>query len=200
MAVGSVVLVQVCTQLTFLSYGTTARAARLYGSGQRAAAVAAAMAGAGSSGHCTSVALCPISNGILALLCPVLVHGGGPVAGIGLPGSAVANVVAQVLAAGLFLRALVAERAVAAPCWPAMRAQLKLGRDLVLRAVAFQSCFLSSALLGFLPAVWAGVFRVRLGFDRHLVRLAAFMVLRLGFVLVRTCGAGWAVTGAVRLS
>lgn len=276
-----------------------------------------------------------ISNGILALLCPVLVHGGGPVAGIGLPGSAVANVVAQVLAAGLFLRALVAERAVAAPCWPAMRAQLKLGRDLVLRAVAFQSCFLSatavaarasaamagahqivlqlwsflalvldslaiaaqslagaalgagdargarslawqitrygvafgimlglaftaakptlphlftsdaavlaqiphagwffvalqpvagvvfaldgvllgagdaaflrratliSALLGFLPAVWAGVFRVRLGFDRHLVRLAAFMVLRLGFVLVRTCGAGWAVTGAVRLS
>jgi Na+-driven multidrug efflux pump len=59
---------------------------------------------------------------------------------------------------------------------------------------------LISALLGFLPAVWAGVFRVRLGFDRHLVRLAAFMVLRLGFVLVRTCGAGWAVTGAVRLS
>jgi putative MATE family efflux protein len=40
LAVGSVVLVQVCTQLTFLSYGTTARAARLYGSGQRAAAVA----------------------------------------------------------------------------------------------------------------------------------------------------------------
>lgn len=78
------------------------------------------------------------------MLCPVLVHGGGPVAGIGLPGSAVANVVAQVLAAGLFLRALVAERAVAAPCWPAMRAQLKLGRDLVLRAVAFQSCFLSA--------------------------------------------------------
>ena len=30
--------------------------------------------------------------------------------------------------------------------------------------------------------------------------LAGFMVLRLGFVLVRTCGAGWAVTGAVRLS
>ena len=40
LAVGGVVLVQVSTQLTFLSYGTTARTARLYGAGRRADAVA----------------------------------------------------------------------------------------------------------------------------------------------------------------
>lgn len=221
LAVGSVVLVQVCTQLTFLSYGTTARAARLYGSGQRAAAVAegtqaswlalgiggvvviAGQLAAGplvrllaGGGPVADAALgwlrialfgAPfvlvtlagngwmrgvqdtarplryvlIGNGISALLCPVLVHGAGPVAGIGLPGSAVANVVAQVLSAGLFLRALVAERAAAAPCWPAMRAQLKLGRDLVLRAAAFQACFLSAtAVAARASAATAGAHQV----------------------------------------
>ena len=39
LAVGGVVLAQVGTQLTFLSYGTTARAARLFGAGRRADAV-----------------------------------------------------------------------------------------------------------------------------------------------------------------
>jgi putative MATE family efflux protein len=208
LAVGGVVLVQVATQLTFLSYGTTARTARLYGSGQPAAAV---MQGAQASwlalgiggvvlvagqltaasvvsllagpGPVADAALCwlrialfgapfvlvtlagngwmrgvqdtarplryvLIGNGVSVLLCPVLVHGAGPVAGIGLPGSAVANVVAQVLAAVLFLRALVrelaTERAPPWPSWPAMRAQLGMGRDLVLRAAAFQACFLSA--------------------------------------------------------
>ncbi|MGH3920791.1 MAG: MATE family efflux transporter [Pseudonocardiaceae bacterium] len=208
LAVGGVVLVQVSSGLTFLSYGTTARTARLYGSGQRAAAVAegaqaswlalgvggvvlvAGQLAAGpvvrllaGSGPVADAALgwlrialfgAPfvlvtlagngwmrgvqetarplryvlIGNGISAVLCPVLVHGAGPVAGIGLPGSAVANVVAQVLAAGLFLRALVielaAQRAPAWPSWPAMRAQLGMGRDLVLRTAAFQACFLSA--------------------------------------------------------
>ncbi|WP_460490702.1 MATE family efflux transporter, partial [Corynebacterium nasicanis] len=40
LAVGTTVQSTVTTQLTFLSYGTTARASRLYGSGKRAAAVA----------------------------------------------------------------------------------------------------------------------------------------------------------------
>lgn len=40
LAVGGVVLAQVSTQLTFLSYGTTARAARLHGAGRRVEAVA----------------------------------------------------------------------------------------------------------------------------------------------------------------
>ena len=57
---------------------------------------------------------------------------------------------------------------------------------------------LISALLGYLPVVWATFV-----FDWGLIGiwsgLAAFMVLRLGFVLARTCGAGWVVTGAVRL-
>src|SRR4051812_13345230 len=39
LAIGGVVLAQVATQLTFLSYGTTARAARLHGAGRRVAAV-----------------------------------------------------------------------------------------------------------------------------------------------------------------
>ncbi|MGH3896785.1 MAG: MATE family efflux transporter [Pseudonocardiaceae bacterium] len=207
LAVGGVVLVQVATQLTFLSYGTTARTARLYGSGRRAAAVAEGaqaswlalgigavvlVAGQLVAGPVVRVLAGPgpvadaalgwlrialfgapfvlvtlagngwmrgvqetvrplryvlIGNGISALLCPVLVHGTGPVAGIGLPGSAVANVVAQVLSAGLFLRALVVEGATAASCrpsWSMMRAQLRMGRDLVLRSAAFQACFLSA--------------------------------------------------------
>lgn len=40
LATGTAIQSQVTTQLTFLSYGTTARAARLYGQGKRAAAVA----------------------------------------------------------------------------------------------------------------------------------------------------------------
>ena len=40
LAIGGIVLAQVSTQLTFLSYGTTARAARLHGAGRRAEAVA----------------------------------------------------------------------------------------------------------------------------------------------------------------
>ena len=204
LAVGGVVLVQVATQLTFLSYGTTASTARLYGSGQRAAAVRQgaqatwlalgiggvvlvtgqlvagpvvrliAGPGAVADGALAWLRIAlfgapfllvtlagngwmrgvqdtarPLryilaGNGISAVLCPVLVHGGGPVTGFGLPGSAVANVVAQLLAAGLFLRALVVERAIRRPSWAMMRAQLSMGRDLVLRSLAFQACFLSA--------------------------------------------------------
>ncbi len=207
LAVGGVVLVQVATQLTFLSYGTTARTARLYGSGQRAAAVVQGaqatwlalgiggvvlVVGQLAAGPVVRLIAGPgpvadaalgwlrialfgapfvlitlagngwmrgvqdtarplryilVGNGISALLCPVLVHGAGPVASLGLPGSAVANVVAQVVAAGLFLRALVAERATPRPSWETMRVQLGMGRDLVLRGLAFQACFLSATVV-----------------------------------------------------
>ncbi|MGQ0577077.1 MAG: MATE family efflux transporter, partial [Pseudonocardia sp.] len=40
LAVAGIVFAQVTTQLTFLAYGTTARAARLHGAGRRADAVA----------------------------------------------------------------------------------------------------------------------------------------------------------------
>jgi len=206
LAVGGVVLVQVSTQLTFLSYGTTARTARLYGAGRRADAVAEGtqatwlalgigavllVAGQLAAGPVTRLLAGPgpvadaalgwlrialvgapfvlvtlagngwmrgvqdtvrplrfvlVGNGISAALCPVLVHGAGPVPvpGWGLNGSAVANVVAQVLSAALFARALHAEGAVRAPDWSVMRAQLGMGRDLVLRSAAFQACFLSA--------------------------------------------------------
>lgn len=91
-------------------------------------------------------------NGLSALLCPVLVHGAGDWAGWGLEGSAVANVVAQAVTAGFFLRALAVERAKAPAADPVglrpipsvLRAQSVLGRDLLLRTLGFQACFLSA--------------------------------------------------------
>ncbi|GAB3450326.1 MATE family efflux transporter [Actinophytocola sediminis] len=200
LSIGAIVLAQVSTQLTFLSYGTTARAARLHGAGRRADAVAEGvhatwlaitvglllvglgqlvagpvarlLAGPGEVADAAvswlRIALFGIpcilitmagngwmrgvqdarrplryvlfGNAVSAVLCPVLVYG----AGWGLEGSAVANVVAQVIAAALFVRALVAERVPLRPVPAMMRAQLTLGRDLVLRSLAFQACFVSA--------------------------------------------------------
>jgi putative MATE family efflux protein len=217
LAVGGIVFAQVTTQMTFLSYGTTARTARLHGAGRRSAAVGEGVQatwlalavglvvlGAGQllAGPVTRVlgdggpvaaaaeswlrvALCgaplvlvtlagngwmrgvqdtvsPLryvlaGNGLSALLCAPLVHGLGSWAGLswtglGLVGSAVANVVGQTLGAGLFLRALWRERAAAPadapvslrPAPAVLRAQLGLGRDLLARSLAFQACFLSA--------------------------------------------------------
>jgi putative MATE family efflux protein len=201
LALGGVLFTQVATQLTFLSYGTTARAARLFGAGRRdeavaegvqatwlallvglvviavgqaaAAPAAQVLAGDGAVADAAvswlRIALfgAPavlvtmagngwmrgvqdtarplryvlIGNGLSAILCPVLVH----VADWGLEGSAVANVVAQLLSAGLFLHALRQERVSLRPDRKLMRAQLGLGRDLVLRSLAFQACFISAA-------------------------------------------------------
>ncbi|PXY27976.1 MATE family efflux transporter [Prauserella muralis] len=201
LALGGTLLSLVSTQLTFLSYGTTARTARLHGAGRRAEAVsegvqatwlalvvglviagvgqvlaepvARAMSGdeaiTGEAVSWLRIALCGtpmilvtmagngwmrgvqdavrplryvlIGNGVSAVLCPVLVY---PV-GWGLEGSAVANLAAQTLSGGLFLLALARERAGLRPRPSVMWAQLRLGRDLVLRSLAFQACFLSAA-------------------------------------------------------
>ncbi|MET9634376.1 MATE family efflux transporter [Lentzea sp. NPDC006480] len=201
LALGGVLLTQVSTQLTFLSYGTTARTARLHGAGRRREAVeegvqatwlalaagllvvvlgqvfarplAELLAGRGGVADAAvewvRIALfgAPfilvtmagngwmrgvqdtrrplkyilIGNGISAVLCPALVYG----AGWGLEGSAIANVVAQVLAASLFIKALISEKVPLTPHYQAMRAQLGMGRDLVLRSLAFQACFVSAA-------------------------------------------------------
>ncbi|MFF5992848.1 MATE family efflux transporter [Prauserella flavalba] len=201
LALGGVLLSLVSTQLTFLSYGTTARTARLHGAGRRAEAVeegvqatwlalavgfvilglgqllaepvARAMSGdeaiTAEAVSWLRIALCgtpmilvtmagngwmrgvqdavrPLryvlaGNGLSAVLCPVLVY---PV-GMGLEGSAVANVVAQTVSGALFLGALARERARLRPHPSVMWAQLKLGRDLVLRSLGFQACFLSAA-------------------------------------------------------
>jgi putative MATE family efflux protein len=81
------------------------------------------------------------ANVLSAALCPILVYP----AGLGLVGSAVANVVAQTLAGLLFVGALVAERVALRPRPAVLGQQLVLGRDLLLRGAAFQACFLSAA-------------------------------------------------------
>lgn len=75
-----------------------------------------------------------------AILCPILVY---PM-GFGLVGSAIANAVAQTLAGLLFIRALVAERVDLRPQPAVMGRQLVVARDLLLRGLAFQACFLSA--------------------------------------------------------
>ncbi|MBP2323914.1 putative MATE family efflux protein [Kibdelosporangium banguiense] len=200
LSVAAIVLAQVSTQLTFLSYGTTARASRLHGAGRRAEAVAEGvqatwlavivgvilivvgqvfarpiaivLAGeqqvADAAVGWLRIALFGVpmilitmagngwmrgvqdtirplryvlaGNGLSALLCPILVH----VVGWGLEGSAIANVVAQVVSAAMFIRALIAERVPLRPEFGRMRAQLGLGRDLVLRGLAFQACWISA--------------------------------------------------------
>ena len=206
LAIGAVLLAQVSTQLNFLSYGTTARAARLHGAGRRTDAVvegaqstwlafavgALVLVGgqvvagpvtralAGGPGPVADAGLvwlrialfgAPLvlvtlagngwmrgiqdtarpmryvlaGNGLSALACPVLVYGLGPAPAMGLEGSAVANVAAQVVSAGFFGRALLRERVPLAPVPALLRAQLGMGRDLVLRSLGFQVCFLSAA-------------------------------------------------------
>ena len=204
LAVGGVVLAQVASLGTFLAYGTTARAARHHGAGDRAAAdaegvaatwiallvgvvvivvgwlaapwIATALGGGGDvAAGATSwlriavfgapgilialagngwmrgvqdtrrpVVIVLAGNGLSALACPVLVYGLGPAPALGLEGSAIANVGAQAVVGVLFVAALVRERASLRLSWRGMRAQLGLGRDLLIRSLAFQACFLSA--------------------------------------------------------
>ncbi len=201
LAIGGTVLTLVNWLGTILAYGTTGRAARRFGAGDRAAAVAEgvqaswlafgagllvavatqflagplvkALAGAesgiwqeaeswlrvaalGAPGLMLSVAgngwlrgvqdtRRPLSYvvgafGLSAVLCPLLVYP----AGFGLVGSAIANAIAQSVAGLLFVRALLAERVDLKPHPAVMKEQLVVGRDLLLRGLAFQACFLSA--------------------------------------------------------
>jgi len=86
-----------------------------------------------------------IGFAVSAVLCPLLVFGW-----LGLPrwelaGSAVANLVGQWVAALLFARALLVERVPVGLDWPVLRAQLVMGRDLFVRTLAFQICYVSAA-------------------------------------------------------
>ena len=80
------------------------------------------------------------ANVLSAILCPLLVYP----AGLGLTGSAIANVVAQTVAGVLFLLAVVRERASLRPDPSVIVNQLVLGRDLLIRGGAFQVCWLSA--------------------------------------------------------
>lgn len=202
LAVGGGLLAWAAGLLNFLAYGTTARAARRAGAGNRAGAVTEGvqatwlalglgsavlvafqlLAGpltralAGGPGYVSDageqwlriaslgVPLLLVSlagNGwlrgvqelrrpvryVLAgsllslVLCPVLVYPGG----LGLAGSAVANVAGQALTAALFVRALLAEDADWRPRPAAIGSQLVIGRDLLLRAAVLQLSFLAAA-------------------------------------------------------
>jgi putative MATE family efflux protein len=213
LAIAAVLFAQVTGQLNFLSYGTTARAARLHGAGRRAAAVGegvqatwlalavgllvlgvgqlvagpvarvlgdgGAVAAAAESWLRVALFGAPLvlvtlagngwmrgvqdtarplryvlaGNALSAVLCAPLVHGLGAFTGLGLVGSAAANLLGQTVGAGLFLLALHRERAVAPAGEPVslrpvpalLRAQLSMGRDLLVRSLAFQACFLSAA-------------------------------------------------------
>ncbi|ADD41158.1 MATE family efflux transporter [Stackebrandtia nassauensis] len=76
-----------------------------------------------------------------AILAPILVYP----AGMGLVGSAVANVAAQLVSGSLFIRALVSEGVSLRPQWSVIRRQLGLSRDLIIRGGTFQLCFISAA-------------------------------------------------------
>jgi putative MATE family efflux protein len=202
LAVGGALLAWAAALLNFLAYGTTARAARRAGAGDREGAVAEGVqatwlalalglgvlvlfqvlagpltrllaggagpvaeageqwlrvAGLGAPLLLVSLAGNGWLRGVQELrrpvryvvagslvslvLCPLLVHP----AGLGLVGSAIANVAGQALTAGLFVRALVREGAAWRPRPAALRTQLVIGRDLLLRAAVLQLSFLVAA-------------------------------------------------------
>ncbi|MDA2893177.1 MATE family efflux transporter [Mycolicibacterium sp. BiH015] len=204
LAIGALVMGVLSSQLTFLSYGTTARAARFFGAGDRRAAVeegvqatwlalgigtaivavvqltAVPLVSALAAGGEIADAALPwvriaslavpailiaaagngwmrgvqdtvrplryvvVGFGLSAVLCPVLVFGWLGAPELGLSGSAVANVVGQWLAAVLFCRALVVEKVPLGLRPAVLRAQVVMGRDLILRTMAFQACFISA--------------------------------------------------------
>ncbi|HEY1176314.1 MAG TPA: MATE family efflux transporter [Phytomonospora sp.] len=81
------------------------------------------------------------ANLLSAILVPLLVY---PL-GLGLVGSAIANVAAQAVSGAFFIRALLAEKVALRPDFGRLRRQLSTSRDLIVRGVAFQVCFLSAA-------------------------------------------------------
>ncbi|MDT5192847.1 MAG: hypothetical protein QOI28_5098 [Mycobacterium sp.] len=205
LAIGGLILSLVSSQLTFLSYGTTARAARFFGAGDRGSAVGEGVqatwlaVGLGvlvvaavevaavpllrviaDGGEIADMALRWLRIAILgapailislagngwmrgvqdtarplryvvagfalsAVLCPTLVYGWLGLPRMELAGSAVANLVGQWLAALLFCRALLAERVPLSVDFIVLRAQVVMGRDLLVRTMAFQACFVSAA-------------------------------------------------------
>jgi putative MATE family efflux protein len=115
-----------------------------------------------------------VPNLLSAALCPLLVYP----AGLGLTGSAVANAGAQTVSGGLFLSALIAERAPLRPSPPVLVRHLVLGRDLLIRGVAFQACWLSAT------AVAARFGVAALGAHQIAVQLWFFSALLLDAVAI----------------
>lgn len=205
LAIGGLILSLVASQLTFLSYGTTARSARYFGAGERDSAVgegvqatwlavglgllvvavvqvcAVPLLGVIADGGeiadealpwlrvaifgAPAILISLAGNGwmrgvqdtvrplrfvvfgfaVSAVLCPLLVYGWLGMPRLELAGSVVANLVGQWLAALLFCRALLAEGVPLRIDVGILRAQVVMGRDLLVRTLAFQACFVSAA-------------------------------------------------------
>jgi putative MATE family efflux protein len=122
------------------------------------------------------------ANLLSAVLCPVLVYP----AGLGLTGSAIANVVAQTLAGALFVRVLVATRSSLRPVPSVIGRQLVLHRDLLVRGAAMQLCFLSAT------AVAARFGTAAVGAHQIALQLWFFCALALDAVAI----AGQSLVGA----
>ena len=205
LAIAGTLLAEVVGLCTFLEYGTTAKAARLYGAGQhedaldvgvqatwlalglgtilvialevlagpalrliagsddsaalqaalqwfRIAAVGAPfmLVIAAAQGWLrafqdtrTGLVVLVASNLASVALSLTLIRGFG----LGLEGSAIANVVAQVAAAAVFVILLVRRSPALAPSWRRMVPQLRAARDLGLRSFAFTAAFLLAAAI-----------------------------------------------------
>lgn len=270
LGVGTLVLSIVSTQLTFLSYGTTARSARRFGSGDppgsvvegvqaswiavavgvlivavaypcapvvmrllvgtsspESAAVAEDAAGwlriamfgvplillsmagngwmRGVQDTRRPVVYVVVGLSLAAVLVVGLVHGVGPFPRLGLDGSAVANVIGQGVTGVLFAVRVVREaRRVAAgadrsgsrafaPDWSIIRAQLVMARDLVVRSLSFQICFVSAAAV----AARFGVAQVAA--HQLVLQLWEFMALFLDSVAIAAQALVGAALGAGRL-
>lgn len=89
----------------------------------------------------TPVRIVVLANLLSALASPLLVYP----AGLGLAGSAIANVAAQWVGGTLCVLALRREHVPSHPQWKVMGRQLVVSRDLVLRAAAFQASYLTAA-------------------------------------------------------
>lgn len=254
LAIGALILGLVGSDLTFLSYGTTARSARRFGAGDRSAAVAegvqatwlalglgvliavavqavaapmvSVVAGTRPAGGDIAAVALPwlriailgapailvslagngwlrgvqdtvrplrfvvAGFGLSALLCPLLVYGWLGLPRLALAGSAVANLVGQWVAALLFGRALLAER-VSLRFDPAVwRAQLVMGRDLMVRTLAFQACFVSAA------AVAARFGAAALGAHQIVLQIWEFLALVLDSVAIAAQALVGAALGA----
>ena len=128
--------------------------------------------------------------GLSALLCPLLVYGWLGLPRLELAGSAVANLAGQWLAALLFGRALLAERVPLRPDPAVLRTQVVLGRDLLVRTLAFQACFVSAA------AVAARFGAAALGAHQVVLQLWEFLALVLDSLAIAAQALVGAALGA----
>lgn len=203
LAAGATVFSMLTAQLTFLAYGTTARASRAFGRGDVRGAVAEGVQATWVAVFVGAILLAlaeVFAGGITRLLTPdgdvataaagwlriaafgipltliaqagngwmrgvqdtrrpflYVVGGLGPAAlcivplvgWLGLDGSAWAMIMGETITAALFLRKLAvsasAQDVDKRPRWTLIKRQLVLGRDLILRSLAFQVAFLSAA-------------------------------------------------------